>query len=100
MRESLALLGSRRSAIRTTLVAGLNDHDPAGYGALVADSAPTFVEVKGYMHLGYSRKRLAAAHMPSHERVRAFACQVAGHAGYRVRDENVASRVVVLERME
>ena len=73
VRESLALLGSRRSAIRTTLVAGLNDHDPAGYGALVADSAPTFVEVKGYMHLGYSRKRLTAAHMPSHERVRAFA---------------------------
>lgn len=100
VRESLALLGSRRSAIRTTLVAGLNDHDPAGYGALVADSAPTFVEVKGYMHLGYSRKRLTAAHMPSHERVRAFAAQVARHAGYRVRDENVASRVVVLERME
>ncbi len=38
--------------------------------------------------------------MPSHERVRAFAEQVARHAGYRVRDENVASRVVVLERME
>ena len=98
VRESLALLGSRRSAVRTTLVAGLNDHDPAGYGALVADSAPTFVEVKGYMHLGYSRKRLTAAHMPSHERVRAFAEQVARHAGYRVRDENVASRVVVLEQ--
>lgn len=100
VRESLALLGSRRSAVRTTLVAGLNDHDPAGYAALVADSAPTFVEVKGYMHLGYSRMRLAAAHMPSHERVRAFAEQVARHAGYRVRDENVASRVVVLEQGE
>jgi tRNA wybutosine-synthesizing protein 1 len=98
--ESLALLGSRRSAIRTTLVAGLNDHDPAGYGALIADSAPDFVEVKGYMHLGYSRKRLGAAHMPPHERVSSFAAQVARHAGYRVRDENVASRVVVLERAE
>ncbi len=100
VRESLDLLGSRRSAIRTTLVAGLNDHDPAGYGALIADSSPTYVEVKGYMHLGYSRKRLAAAHMPPHERVRAFAEQVARHAGYRVRDENRASRVVVLEQVE
>ena len=100
VRESLALLGSRRSAIRTTLVAGLNDHDPAGYGALIADSGPDYVEVKGYMHLGYSRKRLGAAHMPPHERVRGFAEQVARHAGYRVRDENVASRVVVLERAE
>ena len=98
--ESLGLLDARRSAIRTTIVAGLNDHAPAGYGALVADSAPTFVEVKGYMHLGYSRKRLTAAHMPSHERVRAFAEQMARHAGYRVRGENVASRVVVLERAE
>jgi wyosine [tRNA(Phe)-imidazoG37] synthetase (radical SAM superfamily) len=41
--------------------------------------------------------RLSAAHMPPHERVRAFAEQVARHAGYRVRDENAASRVVVLE---
>lgn len=98
--ESLALLGARRSAIRTTLVAGLNDHDPAGYGALVRDSAPTYVEVKGYMHLGYSRLRLTASHMPSHERVRAFASQVARHAGYIVQDENAASRVVVLERVE
>ncbi|NLX49916.1 MAG: 4-demethylwyosine synthase TYW1 [Methanospirillum sp.] len=98
VQESLALLGSRRSAIRVTLVAGLNDHDPAGYGAMVAESAPTFVEVKGYMHLGYSRKRLTAAHMPPHERVRGFAEQVARHAGFRVADENAASRVVLLER--
>ncbi|KAF5044035.1 Wyosine base formation [anaerobic digester metagenome] len=100
VQESLALLGSRRSAVRVTLVAGLNDHDPAGYGALIADSSPVYVEVKGYMHLGYSRMRLSAAHMPPHERVRAFAEQVARHAGYQVRDENRASRVVVLERME
>lgn len=100
VRESLALLGARRSAVRVTLVAGLNDHEPGGYGTLIADSAPVFVEVKGYMHLGYSRMRLSAAHMPSHERVRGFAEQVARHAGYRVRDENRASRVVLLERVE
>ena len=66
----------RKAPVRVTLVAGLNDHDPAGYGALIADSSPVYVEVKGYMHLGFSRMRLSAAHMPPHERVRAFAEQV------------------------
>jgi tRNA wybutosine-synthesizing protein 1 len=98
VRESLGLLGSRRSAIRITLVRGLNDHDPGGYGRLVQDSGASFVEVKGYMFLGYSRKRLTRDHMPGHDHVRSFAEEIASCTDYRIRDENPLSRVICLER--
>jgi len=99
IKESLALLGNRRSAVRLTLVAGVNDTSPEKYAALVQDSGATFVEVKGYMYLGYSRNRLARENMPEHERVREFSDKIATACDYTVRDENKLSRVVCLERV-
>ena len=98
LQQSLGLLGSKRSAIRVTLVQGMNDRHPERYARMIQDSGATFVEVKGYMYLGYSRKRLKRDNMPGHEQVRAFAEQIAAGCDYRVRDENRASRVVCLER--
>ncbi|MFY9750591.1 MAG: 4-demethylwyosine synthase TYW1, partial [Methanoregula sp.] len=68
--ESLAQLRAKRSAVRITLVSGLNDTDPQGYARLLQDAGATFVEVKGYMYLGYSRNRLQRNNMPEHEQVR------------------------------
>jgi tRNA wybutosine-synthesizing protein 1 len=96
--ESVALLGSRRSALRLTLVKGLNDIRPDRYARLIADSGARFVEVKGYMYLGYSRKRLRQSNMPEHEYVNRFAQEIAKHSGYRIIDENPLSRVVCMER--
>jgi wyosine [tRNA(Phe)-imidazoG37] synthetase (radical SAM superfamily) len=31
---------------------------PDRYASMILNAAPSFVEVKGYMYLGYSRKRL------------------------------------------
>jgi len=98
--ESLRILGSRRSAIRITLVAGLNDNVPEKYAALIQDSGARYVEVKGYMYLGYSRNRLQRKNMPEHEAVRIFAEKVAAACDYRYHDENRLSRVVCLERAE
>lgn len=99
IQESLALLGTRRSAVRITLVKGLNDIEPQKYAALLQDSGATFVEVKGYMYLGYSRNRLVRENMPEHELVRAFADKIAAACDYRVGAENRLSRVVCLERV-
>ncbi len=99
LQQSLALLGSRRSAIRVTVVRGLNDFAPERYAAMIQDSGASFVEVKGYMHLGYSRLRLERDQMPQHDQVRAFADQIAEHCDYRVKDESPISRVVCLERI-
>jgi tRNA wybutosine-synthesizing protein 1 len=98
IRESLSLLGSRRSAVRITLIRGLNDVAPEKYAAMVQESGATFAEIKGYMYLGYSRNRLARENMPDHTYVRSFAERVAAACDYRIRDENALSRVVCLER--
>ncbi|MBP7121277.1 MAG: 4-demethylwyosine synthase TYW1 [Methanolinea sp.] len=100
IQESLSLLGTRRSAVRITLVKGYNDHEPGAYGRMILESGATFAEVKGYMFLGYSRKRLERGNMPSFAHVKEFAEKIAAEAGYRIRDENPLSRVVLLERVQ
>jgi tRNA wybutosine-synthesizing protein 1 len=99
IRESLVLLGSRRSAVRITLVKDMNDTAPERYADLLQDSGAAFVEVKGYMYLGYSRNRLKRENMPEHEAVRSFAERIAAACDSRFRDENRLSRVVCLERV-
>jgi len=96
--ESLKYLGNRRSAVRITLVKGINDIDPQGYARLIDESGADFIEVKGYMYLGYSRKRLQREHMPEHQEVQQFAGKLAQYSGYHVAEENALSRVVRLER--
>jgi tRNA wybutosine-synthesizing protein 1 len=96
--ESLSILGTRRSAVRVTLVRALNDHHPEQYAALFQDSGAGYIEIKGYMYLGYSRKRLSREHMPDHSHIREFAERVTEHCDYRVTNENTMSRVVLLEK--
>ncbi len=98
VQESLAGLASRRSVIRTTVVRGYNDFAPEGYAAIYQDSGARFVEVKGYMYLGYSRNRLQKDQMPKHRDVREFAADIADHCDYFIKDESPVSRVVCLER--
>jgi tRNA wybutosine-synthesizing protein 1 len=99
IQESLSILSSRRSAIRITLVKGLNDITPERYAAILQDSGAQFVEVKGYMYLGYSRNRLARENMPEHAYVRSFSEKIGAACDYRFRDENELSRVICLERV-
>jgi len=88
---------SGRTTLRTTLVAGENDIDPAGYAALYERADPDFVELKGYMHVGHSRDRLDRDAMPSHEDVAAFADRVQDHLpAFDVRREAEPSNVVML----
>ena len=95
------LKGETRRVIRITCIAGVNMLNPAGYAALVGRACPDFIEVKAYMHLGYSRKRLTRAAMPSHTCVKAFAEAIADELAasgfpYTVADESEISRVVLL----
>lgn len=98
IRKSLALLGDRRSAIRTTVVKGLNDFFPENYAAMYQESGASFIEVKGYMYLGYSRFRLERENMPEHSEVRDFALEISKHCDYKITDESPISRVVCMER--
>lgn len=99
--ESLEVLGSRpeqRRALRITLVKGLNMKDPAGYARQIRKASPDYVEVKAYMHLGYSRYRLTRDAMPTHPEVLEFAKKIADESGYKVANDVELSRVVLLSK--
>jgi len=101
--ESLSLLKDKekegiRTAVRITLVKNLNNFHPEKYASLIREAAPLYVEIKGYMYLGYSRIRLSETAIPDMEEVRSFAADVARYSDYEVMDENIPSRVVCLRR--
>ncbi len=98
--ESLELMSSFscRKVIRLTLVKGLNLRDPAGYARMIGRTDADFVELKAYMFVGFSRKRLKMENMPSHREIKTFAEELARELGFSVADESDQSRVVLLRR--
>jgi tRNA wybutosine-synthesizing protein 1 len=97
--ESLAMLRSFRcpTVIRITAVRGWNMIDAAGYARIIEKSAPTYVEVKAYMHVGSSIGRLSFESMPGHGDIVEFAREIASESGYAIGDEVPISRVVLLK---
>ncbi len=99
--KSLALLKTfKRSVIRLTLVKHENMIRPEEYAAIIKKFQPTFVELKAYMWVGFSRERLTIENMPLHSEIKEFAEQIAKDSGYKVIDEKNESRVVLLARRE
>jgi tRNA wybutosine-synthesizing protein 1 len=98
--KSLEVMNSLscRRVLRLTMVKGWNMHSPEKYARLIERSGCDHVEVKAYMHVGESMKRLPREAMPRHHEVKAFAEQVSRECGYPYRDEQAASRVVLLSR--
>lgn len=100
IKQSLEILkrSGTRTAIRITLTKGVNMVDPEGYARLIELARPDYVELKAYMHLGFSRKRLSQDNMPSHEEVLGFSRQVAEVLEYSIADDSGGSRVVLLSK--
>lgn len=100
LNQSLALLPSlnTRKAIRITAIKGKNMLNEEEFAKLIQKAEPDFVEVKAYMFVGYSRKRLAMENMPLYSEVKAFAERINNSLGYHLAAENRDSRVVLLSR--
>ncbi|MGZ4862050.1 MAG: radical SAM protein, partial [Halobacteriota archaeon] len=98
--ESLHVLADHpsRTVVRITLANGVNAFGEAGYAKLIQMADPDYVEVKSYMHLGFSRKRLPRTAMMSYECVMSFAHDIAERVGYAVAAGSPVSRVVVLSK--
>lgn len=95
--ESLKLLKRfKRNVVRLTLVKNVNMIKPEKYGCLIKKYRPMFVEVKAYMWVGYSRKRLKQENMPLHDEIKRFAEKIAEYSGYKIKDEKEESRIVLL----
>jgi tRNA wybutosine-synthesizing protein 1 len=100
IKQSLEIMkdSKARTAVRITLTRGINMMNPEGFAHLIGTAEPDYVELKAYMHLGFSRKRLSLNNMPSHEEVLDFSGKVAQARGYCIADESRNSRVVLLSK--
>lgn len=90
-----------RRVIRLTLIKNLNDCERliSQYAKLVEKSKTDFIEVKGYMWLGLSRKRLKECNMPFHEHVKEWSEKLAkALQHYSIVDEDERSRVMLFKR--
>jgi len=102
LNETLGFLPSFRcpTVIRMTLAKGHNMKFADGYAELVERANPTYIEAKAYMHIGFSNLRLSYERMPDHKEIRDFAMRLAEKTGYKIIDESVESRVVLLSKRE
>jgi len=100
--ETLNLLSSlnTRVVIRHTLVKNWNMNEKYidGYAKLDRIADPLFIEPKGYVFVGYSRKRMTLSDMPSHKNVKDFGLKLADKTGYELVMEKSDSRVVLLSK--
>ena len=85
-----------RTTIRVTAIKDLNMFKPEVYAEVLKKANPTFIEVKAYMYVGFSRQRLKMSNMPSHDEVKSFALEIAKYMNYKIIDEKENSRVVLL----
>ncbi len=98
--KTLVLLNKlpTRTVVRLTVIKGLNDSEEAikGFAKLIESSQPDFLEIKSYMHLGYSRERLARENMPSHEDIKDFGKKLEKYcSSIKYEDENSGSRIIL-----
>lgn len=103
LNETLELMKSLRcrTVFRMNLVKDLNMNDEhvKEYAELIKKSKPMFVEIKGFMSVGFARKRLDYDRMPTHEEMREFSEKLVEELkkeGYKILDEKIESRVLVL----
>ncbi len=100
--KTLELLPSldTRTVIRHTLVNGWNmDKKYIDYYAKLDKKAdPMFIEPKGYVFVGYSRKRMNISNMPSHKMIVDFSKDLSKKTGYDLLMEKSDSRVTLLSK--
>lgn len=92
-----------RKVVRMTMIKGMNIDDEylKEYAELLAPSNPHFIEVKAYMYLGYSRRRLREENMPSHEEIFSYAEKfLKDLKNFEIMDEREESRIVLLSNQE
>jgi tRNA wybutosine-synthesizing protein 1 len=96
--RTLELLPSlnTRTVVRHTLVREYNLGWEEEYARLDRKADPTFIEPKGFVFVGDSRKRLSIDNMPSHLEVMEFGQRLASLLGLQVLNEKKDSRVVLV----
>lgn len=89
-----------RRVIRLTMVRGWNNDEKLipEFAELIRKADPDFVEVKSYMCVGYSRKRLSLDNMLSHKEILDFSNKLGKEIGLELKDSKEDSRVALLKK--
>lgn len=89
---------STRSIFRMNLVRNLNMNDEhiEEYAEMIKKANPLFVEVKGFMSVGFARERLGYDRMPTDKEMKKFCEKLANTTGLKILDSHERSRAYVL----
>ncbi len=85
-----------RKVLRLTMIKGLNDFGIKEWAKFIKKAGPAMLEIKAYMFIGGSRKRLKKENMPRHSEVKVFSKKLAKELGWKILDEKKESRVLLL----
>ncbi|WP_455464000.1 radical SAM protein [Candidatus Hodarchaeum mangrovi] len=97
--ETLKIVGNGvpfRTVGRLTVADGLNLDNALGYASLIKLMKPSFIEVKGVVHVGAAEKRLPRSAMPQHEKIYEFSKELESLTGYSIIKESSVSRLIIL----
>lgn len=88
------------TVVRITAINGLNmdQKDIIGFADLIQKSKCSEIEVKGYMHIGFSTSRLSETNMPSFKAIKEFSEKLSDITGHKIINEVAESRVVLLSK--
>jgi len=98
------LIGKTRTVFRMNLVKDLNmfSEQAGEYAELIKKSNPRFIEIKGFMSVGFARERLGYDRMPTNKEMEYFIkilikeLKKIGLSEYKLLDEHEFSRAYVL----
>jgi len=97
--QSLSLMKKfPRSVFRINLIRGLNmsEKNILEFSEMIKKSKSLFVELKGFMSVGFSRQRLGYEKMPDENEMKIFAEKLAEKTGLKILDSHEFSRAWVL----
>lgn len=104
LNETLELISKLkcRTIFRMNLIRDLNMNEGhvKEYAEMIKKAKPLFVEVKGFMSVGFARERLGYDRMPTNEEMKKFCKKLSQATGLKILDSHERSRAYVLGRAE
>ena len=99
LQTSLELVNSLgcRTVARLTLAKGINMKNPQTFAKLIDRMDPSFIEVKGVVHVGFAQKRIEKSAMPFFEDIISFTNELRRYLeDYEQIDQKKASLITIL----
>ena len=99
MKSLMMLRGlDTRTVLRLTLIKGLNMGYEPDWARMIQMADPDFVELKAYMHIGYSQRRLKRENMPEFSEIEGFGSRLLEFLpGFARVSADEPSRIVLLQ---